>query len=114
AGRTLLHAAALQVGQAVARAALLAESREKSRRLETLARLAQTLTATLSLDDVFHRVVDAAIELFGSSTAQLWLVDDDGRHVSRRAAAGSPAADGGERVARGEGVVRKGVSRRAS
>jgi GAF domain-containing protein len=110
---TLLQAVAHQVGQAVARAALLAEGREKSRRLETLARLAQTLTATLSLDDVFHRVVDAAIELFGSSTAQLWLVDDDGQHVSRRAAAGSqPSPDDVERVAVGEGLVGRVVATR--
>jgi GAF domain-containing protein len=108
---TLLQAVAHQVGQAVARAALLAEGREKSRRLETLARLAQTLTATLSLDDVFHRVVDAAIELFASSTAQLWLVDDDGRHVSRRAAAGSqPSPDEVERVAVGDGLVGRVVA----
>ena len=55
------------------------------RRLETLTRLAQTLTATLSLDEVLQRVVDAAVELFGSSVARLWLVDDDGRQVSLRA-----------------------------
>jgi GAF domain-containing protein len=110
---TLLQAVAHQVGQAVARAALLADSREKSRRLETLARLAQSLSATLSLDDVFHRVVDAAIELFGSSTAQLWLVDDDTHHVSRRAAAGSqPSPDDVERVAVGEGLVGKVVATR--
>src|SRR5438132_1197436 len=45
---TLLQAAAHQVGQAVARATLFEETRERSRRLETLMRLAQTLTATLS------------------------------------------------------------------
>jgi GAF domain-containing protein len=107
---TLLQAVAHQVGQAVARAALLAESREKSRRLETLARLAQSLSATLSLDEVFHRVVDAAIELFGSSTAQLWLVDDDNRHVTRRATAGRPPLpDDVERVAVGDGLVGKVV-----
>src|SRR5262249_3994703 len=88
---TLLEAVAHQVGQVVARAALLAESREKSRRLETLGRLAQTLTATLSLDEVFRRVVEAAVELFGSSVAQLWLVEPDGRHVAFHAAAGIDA-----------------------
>ncbi len=102
---TLLQAVAHQVGQAVARAALLAEGREKSRRLETLARLAQTLTATLSLDEVFRRVVDAAVELFGSSAAQLWLVDDDDRHVSLRAAAGIQSSEGVERLRVGEGLV---------
>ena len=103
---TLLEAVAHQVGQVVARAALLAESREKSRRLETLGRLAQTLTATLSPDEVFQRVVDAAVELFGSSAALLWLVEDDGRHVALRAAAGVDASsDGFERVLVGEGLI---------
>src|SRR5262249_2940195 len=88
---TLLEAVAHQVGQVVARAALLAESREKSRRLETLGRLAQTLTATLSPDEVFRRIVDAAVELFESSVAQLWLVEPDGRHVALHAAAGIDA-----------------------
>ena len=112
---TLLQAVAHQVGQAVARAALLADGREKSRRLETLARLAQTMTATLSLDDVFRRVVDAAIELFGSSAAELWLVDDDDRHVSRRAAAGiQSSAHGVERMRLGQGLVGTVVATRQS
>jgi len=103
---TLLEAVAHQVGQAVARASLLAESREKSRRLETLGRLAQTLTATLSPDEVFQRVVDAAVELFGSSAAQLWLVDEDGRYVALRAAAGGDAStEGFERHRIGEGLI---------
>ncbi len=112
---TLLEAVAYQVGQAVARASLLAESRENSRRLETLGRLAQTLTATLSLDEVFRRVVDAAVELFASSAAQLWLVDDDGRHVALRAAAGTTQSSPGafERVRVGEGLVGTVVATRA-
>ena len=110
---TLLEAVAHQVGQVVARAALLAESREKSRRLETLGRLAQTLTATLSPDEVFRRVVDAAVELFGSSVAQLWLVEPDGRHVALHAAAGIEAqAAGFERVPVGEGLIGTAVANR--
>ena len=103
---TLLEAVAHQVGQVVARASLLAESREKSRRLETLGRLAQTLTATLSPDEVFQRVVASAVELFGSSAAQLWLVDEDGRHVTLRAIAGAHVPlESFERVRVGEGLV---------
>jgi len=103
---TLLEAVAHQVGQVVARASLLAESREKSRRLEALGRLAQTLTATLSPDEVFQRVVDAAVELFGSSAAQLWLVDEGGQHVALHAVAGADASTGGfERVRVGEGLI---------
>jgi GAF domain-containing protein len=103
---TLLEAVAHQVGQVVARFSLLAESREKSRRLEALGRLAQTLTATLSPDEVFQRVVAAAVELFGSSAAQLWLVEEDGRHVALHATAGAESStESFERVAIGEGLI---------
>ena len=112
---TLLEAVAHQVGQVVARASLLAESREKSRRLETLGRLAQTLTATLSPDEVFQRVVASAVELFGSSAAQLWLLDEDGRHVALRAIAGAevPLASF-ERMRIGEGLIGAVVATRES
>jgi GAF domain-containing protein len=103
---TLLEAVAHQVGQVVARASILAESREKSRRLEALGRLAETLTATLSPDEVFRRVVDAAVELFTSSAAQLWLVDEDGQHIALHAVAGANAStEGFERVRIGEGLI---------
>ena len=103
---TLLQAVAHQVGLAVARAALVSEAREKSRRLETLTRLAQTLTATLSLDEIFQRLAGAAVELFDSSVARLWLVDEDGAHVSLAAAAGTASSvEGIRRFRVGEGLV---------
>jgi GAF domain-containing protein/CheY-like chemotaxis protein len=103
---TLLQAVAHQVGLAVARAGLFAETREKSRRLEALTRLAQTLTATLSLDEVFQRVVGSAVELFGSSVARLWLLDDDGEHVTLGAAAGAQSTvEGIRRFRAGEGLI---------
>src|SRR5439155_1270514 len=103
---TLLQAVAHQVGLAVARAALVTEAREKSRRLETLTRLAQTLTATLSLDEIFQRLAGAAVELFDSSVARLWLVDEDGAHVSLAAAAGTASSvEGIRRFRVGEGLV---------
>ncbi|MGH7278331.1 MAG: GAF domain-containing protein, partial [Candidatus Rokuibacteriota bacterium] len=63
-------------------------AQEKGRRLETLTRLTQTVTATLALDDVLQRVVDAVVELFEGGVARLWLVDEDGGHVALRASAG--------------------------
>ncbi|PYN69612.1 MAG: hypothetical protein DMD93_07115 [Candidatus Rokuibacteriota bacterium] len=103
---TLLQAVAHQVGQAVARTARFVEARERSRRLETLTRLAQTLTATLSVDEVVQRVVDAAAELFDSSVARLWLVDDDGAQVTLRASVGARGAGEGRPPLRvGEGLV---------
>jgi GAF domain-containing protein/CheY-like chemotaxis protein len=110
---TLLQGVALQVGLAVARAALLAQTQEKSRRLETLARLAQGLSATLSGDQVIGRVVDAAVELLGCSIARLWLLDDDGQQLTLGASAGPLAAPEGLRtLAVGEGLVGLVVAQR--
>jgi GAF domain-containing protein len=104
---------ALQVGLAVARSALLAETQEKSRRLETLARLAQGLSATLSGDLVLERVVGAAVELLDCSIARLWLLDDDGQRLTMGASAGPLATPEGMRtMAVGEGLVGLVVARR--
>ena len=112
---TLLQGVAHQVGLAVGRAALLAETQEKSRRLETLARLAQGLTATLSGDQVLERVVGAAVELLGCSIARLWLLDDDGQRLTLGASAGSVTAPSDLRtLAVGEGLVGLVVARRAA
>jgi GAF domain-containing protein/CheY-like chemotaxis protein len=85
-----------------------------ARRLETLTRLAQTLTETLSLDAVLQRVADAAVELFGSSIARVWLVDEDGAHVSLRASSGSQTSvEGVGRFRIGEGLVGTVVATRS-
>jgi GAF domain-containing protein/CheY-like chemotaxis protein len=110
---TLLQGVALQVGLAVARSALLAETQEKSRRLETLARLAQGLSATLSGDQVLERVVGAAVELLDCSIARLWLLDDEGQRLTMGASAGPLASPEGLRtMAVGEGLVGLVVARR--
>jgi GAF domain-containing protein/CheY-like chemotaxis protein len=101
----LLEAVAHQVGLALARAELADEAREKSRRLEALTRLAQTLT-TLSLDQVLQRVVDAAVGLFGASVSRLWLVDDDGESLTLRAEGGVRVpVTGVQRLRIGEGLA---------
>ena len=112
---TLLQGVAHQVGLAVVRAALFAETQEKSRRLETLTRLSQGLSATLSGDQVLQKVVEAAVELLGSAMARLWLVDDDGANLTLGAAAGVAVAPEGLRVIPyGEGLVGLAVSRRVA
>ena len=111
---TLLEGVAYQVGLAVARTALFAEAEQKSRRLEALMRLAQGFTATLAPEQLLAKVVDAAVELFGSSVAQLWLVDEDGEVLSLRAAAGARAAAGGlTRIRVGDGLVGRVIVSRA-
>ncbi len=111
---TLLQGVALQVGLAVGRAALVAETQEKSRRLETLARLAQGLTATLSGDQVLERVVEAAVELFGCTVARLWLLDEDARQLTLGASAGLVTTPEEVRTLPvGEGLVGLIVAQRA-
>jgi GAF domain-containing protein/CheY-like chemotaxis protein len=111
----LLQGVAHQVGLAVVRAALFAETQEKSRRLETLTRLSQGLSATLSGDQVLQRVVEAALELLGSTMARLWLVDDEGATVTLGAWTGMHSTSEGMRaIPVGEGLVGLAVSRRAA
>ncbi|HUF93672.1 MAG TPA: GAF domain-containing protein, partial [Candidatus Limnocylindria bacterium] len=103
---TLLEAVAHQTGLAVARASLFADMQAKSRRLEALTRMAQTLAGTLSPDEVVQRVAVAARELFDAFVARVWLLDPDGAHLSLVAAAG-PAlpADKVRRMRVGQGLV---------
>jgi GAF domain-containing protein/CheY-like chemotaxis protein len=103
---TLLEAVAHQMGLAVARASLFADAQAKSRRLETLTRMAQTLAATLSADEVVQRVASAARELFDSFVSRVWLLEPDGEHLWLAGMAG-PAlpADKVRRMRVGQGLV---------
>jgi len=118
AGRTfsgdelvLLQAVAHQVGLGASRAALLAESRAKTRRLEMLSQVAQRLTVTLTPDELLQRVVDAARDMFDAKMARLWLLEDDGETLALRAAAG--ARSGVDRLRLGEGLIGRVAAERA-
>lgn len=54
--------------------------------METLARLGQTITATLELDQVLSAVVDAAVELTGAEEGSLLLLDEASGELYMRAA----------------------------
>ncbi|MGH7355906.1 MAG: GAF domain-containing protein [Candidatus Rokuibacteriota bacterium] len=112
---TLLLAVAHQVGLAAARTSLLSEAQQKSRRLDALMDLAQGLTAALAPEQVLQHVVDAAVTIFGSSIARLWLVDEGGQTLSLRASAGSRSEVVGiARFNAGQGLVGHVVASRAS
>ncbi|PYN93796.1 MAG: hypothetical protein DMD89_23545 [Candidatus Rokuibacteriota bacterium] len=101
-----LETVSLLFDAALAQAALRTETDQKSRQLESLTRLAQTLTGTLALEEVLQRVVDAGVWIFHSSIARLWLVEDDGKHLVLRASAGAPSTVVGvTRLALGDGLV---------
>jgi len=74
----LVEALTEQISVAVERAELLAGMREQTRRLETLALLAQTLTSTLSPREVLDTVLDATRSFFGEAAVRLWRVEGDG------------------------------------
>jgi len=111
---SLLVALASQTSIALENARLYQAATDRGRRLATLARLTETLTATLSLEEVLDRVARSAVDLFGSSVSRLWLVDDDGRGLTLRASAGAiSAVEGRTRSKVGEGLVGHIVATRA-
>jgi GAF domain-containing protein/ActR/RegA family two-component response regulator len=110
---TLLHAAAHQVGLAVGRAALFAELRRKSHRLEILTRVAQGLAATLPGEEMLQRVAEAAREMFDAAVARVWLVDDDGETLSVRVSSGLEVSGGVDRLRVGDGFVGRVAATRA-
>ncbi|HEV8583491.1 MAG TPA: GAF domain-containing protein [Methylomirabilota bacterium] len=110
---TLLHAVGHQLGLAVANAALFAETGAKSRRLETLTRVAQGLAATLPDEELFARVIGAARETFDAAAARLWLLEEDGETLVMRAGAGVELASELRRVRVGEGLTGRVVAQRA-
>jgi GAF domain-containing protein/CheY-like chemotaxis protein/anti-sigma regulatory factor (Ser/Thr protein kinase) len=111
---SLLVALASQTSIALENARLYQAATDRGRRLATLARLTETLTATLSLEEVLDRVARSAVDLFGSSVSRLWLVDDDGRGLTLRASAGAiSAVEGRTRSKVGEGLMGHIVTTRA-
>jgi len=102
----LMSAFAGQAGIALENARLYGAATARGKQLATLARLTETLTATLAIEDILSRVVHSAVELFGSSVAGLWLVDEDGQSLTLRAHAGAHAPlTGSMRFRVGEGLM---------
>jgi GAF domain-containing protein len=110
----LLAALAGQAAIALDNARLYQAAANRGRRLATLARLTETLTSTLSLEEVLGRVAQSAVDLFGSSLARLWLLDAEGTTLALRAQAGAQASvEDRTRLALGEGITGQIVLTRA-
>jgi GAF domain-containing protein/anti-sigma regulatory factor (Ser/Thr protein kinase) len=102
----LLVALAGQAAIALENARLYQAATARGRRLATLSRLTETLTATLSLEEVLDRVVQSAVDLFGSSVSRLWLLGQDRRRLSLRASAGAATSvTGRTTMSVGEGLI---------
>jgi PAS domain S-box-containing protein len=95
-----------QAALAVENARLVGAAAERGQRLEALIRLTESLTATLSLQELLDRIVASAVGLFDSNMGRLWLVEDDAEHVSLAAFAGADAGAGSHTQFRiGEGLM---------
>jgi GAF domain-containing protein len=111
----LVEALTEQISVAVERAELVAEMREQTRRLETLALLAQTLTSTLSPRDVLDRVLEATRSVFGEAVVRVWLAEGDSLVVG--AEAGMHAMDAPPALTRltfGQGLAGHAALNRAA
>lgn len=75
-------------------------------RFETLARLAQAVTASLSLTQVLDTVAQAAIDLFPPSAARIWVVEESTLVLRAEAGTGAhPRAGRRTRLAFGQGLT---------
>src|SRR6185295_3211095 len=110
----LLSTLAGQAAIALENARLYQAATDRGKRLAALTRLTETLTATLSLEEVLDRVVRSAVDLFGSSVSRVWLLDPDGASLSLRASAGAVSSVVGRtHFASGEGLMGHIVATRA-
>lgn len=80
--------ALVQARQAVGKLEVLLQESQPAR-LETLYHVSQSLGASLELDEVLSRVIDAVIELTGAERGFLLLLDTDTQQLVVQAARGS-------------------------
>jgi GAF domain-containing protein/CheY-like chemotaxis protein len=94
-------AAALAAAWLVARA----ETRRKGDRVESLARLTQAVSLTLSLDDVSRQVADATARLVPGSSVRVFVLEHDELLVRAEAGSGGIVGAPHTRLRLGEGLV---------
>jgi GAF domain-containing protein/CheY-like chemotaxis protein len=92
---------------AIENARLYDATRRHVERLERLSRVNRAVSASLRLDDVLDEIARAAGALCDAPLATVWLADETGRVLVRRAFHGAPEirAEMPERLAYGQGGV---------
>src|SRR5215468_7774769 len=109
----VLESVAHQIGQVVERSQLLAEMQEQSRRLETLARIGHSLTATRSLEDVLTTVVGAARSLVPNAGARLAIAEGNQlRFCAEAGLLGTSHAEPITSLSMGEGLTGRAAATR--
>ncbi|MBI4414218.1 MAG: GAF domain-containing protein [candidate division NC10 bacterium] len=106
---TLLQTLASQGAVAIQNAALLAEAREKTARLEALTRLTQQVTATLDRGRIIDAILDAVHRLSPGALVRLWLREAEGEALALAGARGFRDLAGGAALRFGPGEGLTGV-----
>jgi len=103
----LLQTLATQGAMAIQSAALLAEARERTARLESLTRLTRQVTATLDRGRIIGAILDAVHRLSPGALVRLWLRKPEGEPLTLAGARGFRDLAGGSalRFQPGEGLI---------
>jgi signal transduction histidine kinase len=106
----LLQAIADLVAGAIVKARLLEESQRQARQMATLNELTRSLTSTLDLDPLLHRIMNSAVEIINCEAGSLLLVDEQTGELVFEVANGPVGSDlKGTRLPAGVGLVGKAV-----
>lgn len=82
--------------------------------IERVEAVAQRISETEELDEVFEIALDSCVELLGYAHAFVMLVDESGERLYTVASAGFPASGAGSEVRIGEGVIGLAAARKTS
>ena len=96
-----------QMAVAIENARLYEESQRRLREMNSLLEISRNVTATLELDEVLHRVIEAAITAIGpAEKGTLHLLDEEQEELAVRASVGfSPETVAAARFKPGEGYT---------
>ena len=74
-----------QAAVAIQNAQLYEVLEVRARRLDTLTRLNQLISASLDMDDVLHEIARAAVTLMDAPLVRIWIADEEAQTLENRA-----------------------------
>jgi len=101
----LMQAIADQAGIAVLNARLYAESQHQARVMTALATSAETITGSLQLEELLHRILNQTMQALQVDTVLLALVESGGNLVFRASIGENSGELAGKRIPVGQGVA---------
>lgn len=102
----LLKLASPQIAVAIENAKLFKEREMRIKELDSLNKLARSLSSTLELDEILNKVIKEAVEVTRAETGSIMLLDNDGLTLSIRSAYGlAPEVVKKTKLRLGEGIA---------